>query len=380
MPQLDRDLQILTVVGARPQFVKAAAVSRAIAAHNHRLSSSPTRRGGQAPGGRYIDERILHTGQHYDPNMSSVFFAELGIPEPAHHLNVGSGSHARQTGDMLIGIERVIQADKPDMVLVYGDTNSTLAGAMAASKLRVPVAHVEAGLRSFNRAMPEEINRILTDSISDLLLCPSQSAVDQLGREGLTRGVHNVGDVMYDSLLHHVKQSEAHSTIMDRLGLVAGSFALATLHRAENTSSPDQLQALLATLAALPLPVVLPMHPRTRAVLGSDWRPAGALKVIAPVGYLDILALIRAARVVLTDSGGMQKEAYWMGRPCVTLREETEWVELVQAGVNRLSGTHRERIAEGFDWALAWQPSGKTGLYGAGDTAGQIVKLLKEFT
>lgn len=361
-----RDLKLLTIVGARPQFVKAAAVSRAIAANN-------------LAGGRRIIERLLHTGQHYDPNMSAVFFAELGIPEPAHHLNVGSGSHARQTGDMLVGIERVIQADKPDLVLVYGDTNSTLAGAMAAAKLCVPVAHVEAGLRSFNRAMPEEINRILTDAISDLLLCPSQTAVDHLGREGVTRGVHHVGDVMFDSLLHHAKQSETQSTILHQLGLDVGSFALATLHRAENTDRPDRLRDILSTLAELPMPVVLPMHPRTRAVLGGDWAPGQGLRVIEPVGYLDVLALIRGAKVVLTDSGGMQKEAYWLGRPCVTLRQETEWVELVQAGANRLAGTGCERIRAEFNWALQWKPSGRPDLYGTGDSAGRIVKLLTEF-
>lgn len=347
--------------------MKAAAVSRAIAAIN-------------SAGGRRIDERLLHTGQHYDANMSAVFFAELGIPEPAHHLNVGSGSHARQTGDMLIGIERVIQSDRPDIVLVYGDTNSTLAGAMAAAKLRVPVAHVEAGLRSFNRAMPEEINRILTDSISDLLLCPSQTAVQQLHREGVTRGVHHVGDVMFDSLLHHAKQSEAQSTIIHRLGLAAGSFALATLHRAENTDVPDRLKDILEALTDLPIPVVLPIHPRTRAVLGGGWSPTDGLRVIEPVGYLDILALIRAARVVLTDSGGMQKEAYWLGRPCITLREETEWVELVDAGANRLAGTSRERINASFIWANSWRSKGDPGLYGSGDAARKIVELLREFT
>lgn len=364
---MSRDLSVLTIVGARPQFVKAAAVSRAIARHN-------------AAGGRRIDERLLHTGQHYDPNMSDVFFAELGIPAPAHHLNVGSGSHARQTGDMLIGIERVIQSDRPDIVLVYGDTNSTLAGAMAAAKLRVPVAHVEAGLRSFNRAMPEEINRILTDSISDLLLCPSRTAVDQLRREGVRRGVHHVGDVMFDSLLHHAKQSESQATITHRLGLKSGSFALATLHRAENTDRPDRLRDILGTLAGLPLPVVLPMHPRTRAVLGGEWSPVGGLVVIEPVGYLDVLALIRGARVVLTDSGGMQKEAYWLERPCITLREETEWVELVQAGANRLAGTTPERINTEFNWALGWIPSGMQDVFGTGHASDRIVELLREFT
>lgn len=364
---MSRDLKVLTIVGARPQFVKAAAVSRAIAA-------------GNSTGGRRIDERLLHTGQHYDPNMSAVFFAELGIPEPAHHLNVGSGSHARQTGDMLIGIERVIQSDRPDVVLVYGDTNSTLAGAMSAAKLGVPVAHVEAGLRSFNRAMPEEINRILTDAISDLLLCPSKSAVDQLGREGVTRGVHHVGDVMFDSLLHHAKQSEAESTVITRLGLVPGTFALVTLHRAENTDHSERLRDLLKTLSELPVPVVLPMHPRTKAVLGRDWTAGGGLIVIEPVGYLDILALIRAARMVLTDSGGMQKEAYWLGRPCITLREETEWVELVDAGANRLAGTSRERLNAAFSWANSWRPAGDPNLYGTGNASRKIVELLKEFT
>jgi len=356
---------MLTVIGARPQFVKAAAVSRVIAAHN------------ATAGGRRIDESLLHTGQHYDANMSEVFFTELGIPAPRHHLNVGSGSHGRQTGDILIGVERVIQAEKPDLVLVYGDTNSTLAGAMAAAKLHVPVAHVEAGLRSFNRAMPEEINRILTDAISDLLFCPSQTAMEHLSREGNARGVHLVGDVMYDSVLHHAQQSEAKSSIVRHLGLSAGEFALATLHRAENTDQPGRLQALLTTLSELPMPVILALHPRTRAAQKQAGPlPGGRLRVIEPQGYLDTLALIRAARMVLTDSGGMQKEAYWLGRPCVTLREETEWVELVDAGVNRLAGTSSERVLAGFEWANTLRMPAETTLYGDGHAARRIVELI----
>jgi len=362
---MSTELRILTIVGARPQFVKAAAVSRAIAAHNER------------PGCRRIDERILHTGQHYDANMSQVFFTELGIPAPRHHLNVGSGSHARQTGDILVGVERVIQGERPDVVLVYGDTNSTVAGAMSAAKLRVPVAHVEAGLRSFNRAMPEEINRILTDAMSDLLFCPSRTAFEHLGREGIARGVHVVGDVMYDSVLHHARQSAEQSTLVQRLGLKTGGYALATLHRAENTERADRLQALLTTLSELPIPVVLPLHPRTRAAQKpAGPMPGGSLQVIEPVGYLDVLALIRSSRMVLTDSGGMQKEAYWLGRPCVTLREETEWVELVEAGVNRLAGTSRERIVAASDWAMSCDMPSDTSIYGDGSTGNQIVDLL----
>jgi len=362
---LGTDLRMLTVIGARPQFVKAAAVSRAIAAHNANA------------GVRHIDECLLHTGQHYDANMSAVFFQELGIPEPRHHLNVGSGSHAGQTGDILVGVERVVQAERPDCVLVYGDTNSTLAGAMAAAKLSVPVVHVEAGLRSFNRAMPEEINRILADAISDLLLCPSRTAVGHLAREGIMRGVHEVGDVMYDSVLHHATLASERSTIVEQLGLSNTPYVLATLHRAENTDRPDRLLALLATLSDLPVPVVLPLHPRTRAAQQKAGdMPGGSLRIIEPVGYLDMLALICGSQMVLTDSGGMQKEAYWLDRPCVTLREETEWVELVEAGVNRLAGTDRGRVMGAFDWALGCRMPPEKLLYGDGQTARRIVELL----
>lgn len=317
-------MKVVTIVGARPQFIKAATVSRALRAQ---------------PG---VTEVLVHTGQHYDANMSDVFFAELDIPAPAHHLGIGSAGHGAQTGRMLEAIEDVIQAARPDWVLVYGDTNSTLAGALAAAKLHVPVAHVEAGLRSFNRRMPEEINRVLADHASDLLFAPTAAAVDNLRNEGIDpQRVSLVGDVMYDATLYYAAKAEQESRILDRLGLTPKGYVLATVHRAENTDDPARLNAIVDGLSAVAaeVPVVLPLHPRTRAALlrAGLLEPAQArLTLIDPVGYLDMVQLEKGAAVIATDSGGVQKEAYFNGVPCVTLRDETEWVELVEAGWNRL--------------------------------------------
>ncbi len=364
-------VRVVTVVGARPQFIKAAAVSRAVAAAN------------AAAGETVLAERIVHTGQHYDEAMSKVFFDELSIPRPAINLGVGSGSHARQTARMLEGIEDVLLEDRPDWVVVYGDTNSTLAGALSAAKLHVPVAHVEAGLRSFNRRMPEEINRIVADSLSTLLLAPTEAGVANLRAEGVTRGVHNVGDVMYDSVLFNAALAERRSDVLSRLRLEEGGFYLATVHRAENTDDPARLDGIVSALARLDSPVVLPLHPRTRKTLGARLASLGEpVRVIEPVAYLDMLTLERAARVVLTDSGGVQKEAYWLGTPCVTLRDETEWVELVEAGCNTLAGADPDRILA----ALArWEQPGArpsieraADLYGDGHSAEKIVRLLAE--
>ena len=364
-----RTIRIITIVGARPQFIKAAAVSRAVAAHNRRA------------GGPRIDERIVHTGQHYDQNMSKVFFDELRIPRPAVNLEVGSGTHGQQTGAMLERIEAVLLDANPDWVLVYGDTNSTLAGAIAAVKLHVPVAHVEAGLRSFNRRMPEEINRVVADCVSALLLCPTATAVRNLAAEGVTRGVHNVGDVMYDSVRFNAKLAERSSDVMARLGLEAGGFYLATVHRAENTDDPARLAGILAAFERIDRPIVLPLHPRTRKTLGAGLeRIGGTVRVIDPVPYLDMILLERNARMVLTDSGGVQKEAYWFDKPCVTLRDETEWVELVEAGCNRLVGADPEAIlaaVAGFEAAGAALPSDRPAdLYGEGHSAEKIVSVL----
>ncbi len=355
--------KILSVVGARPQFVKAAAVSSV-------LRSTPGLR-----------EVLVHTGQHYDDNMSEVFFRELSIPRPDLNLGIGSGGHGEQTGRMLEALESAIQAEKPDWVLVYGDTNSTLAGALAAAKLRVPVAHVEAGLRSFNRAMPEEINRVAVDHVSDLLFAPTAAAVRNLEREGL-RGerVVRTGDVMYDAMLRFVALAGERSGILAALGLQPRGYLLATVHRAENTDRPDRLRAIFAGLGAVSarLPVVVPLHPRTRKMLVEAGIVAlSGLRLIDPLGYLDMLQLERHARLVATDSGGVQKEAYFNCVPCVTLREETEWVELVEAGWNRLVAPASAQAVEmGLASALEsvvpeWLP-----LYGDGRSAQAIVASL----
>jgi len=360
-------LKVVTVVGARPQFIKAAAVSRAVARHN-----------AEAAGKRHIEEIIVHTGQHYDANMSAVFFKELRIPEPRYNLGVGSGSHGRQTSAMLEGIERVLLDEKPDCVLIYGDTNSTLAGALAAVKLHITVAHVEAGLRSFNRRMPEEINRIVADCVSNLLFCPTRTAVENLTREGITKGVYNVGDVMYDSVLFNAALAAERSTILATLSLKPKSYCLATVHRAETTDDPARLREVMAGLARIDGPVIVPLHPRTRKVLESaDVEVAPNVRVTEPISYLDILTLMSGARIVLTDSGGMQKESYFLGVPCVTLREETEWVELLDIGANFLAGSDRHRIAAGVAWAAAWTPPrAEEPLYGDGHAAGKIVARL----
>ena len=357
-------LTIVTIVGARPQFVKAATVSRAVAAWNARRADRPVR------------ELIVHTGQHYDENMSRVFFDELEIPRPLANLEVGSGSHGRQTGQMLERIEQVIIDQSPAVVLVYGDTNSTLAGALAAVKLHVPVAHVEAGLRSFNRRMPEEINRVVADHVSDLLFCPTDVAVANLRTEGVTRGVHQVGDVMYDSVLFNRELARGKSDVLARLGLEPRGYCLATIHRAENTDDPARLASILAALRQIDTPIVLPLHPRTRHTLGEGLsRQMGRVRVTDPVPYLDMLTLEDGASVILTDSGGVQKEAFFFGVPCVTLRDETEWVELADAGWNQVVGADTERILAAVASA---SPGRGAALYGDGHAADRIVELLAE--
>lgn len=348
-------MKVVSVVGARPQFIKAAAVSRVLR--------------------RQHKEVLLHTGQHYDDLMSDVFFRELDLPRPDVNLGVGSASHGRQTGEMLIGIERVLLEERPDWVLIYGDTNSTLAGALAAAKLGIPLAHVEAGLRSFNRTMPEEINRVVADRLSDLLFCPTRTAVENLAREGMTSGVHLVGDVMYDILLQSLPLAERRSDILERLGLVPGAYLLATIHRAGNTDVRENLSAIIAGLNAAGERVVFPLHPRTRHAL-AQWGivPAENVLLIEPVGYLDMLALEKNARLILTDSGGVQKEAYWLGIPCITLREETEWVETVEAGWNILVGTSVERIVKAVH---TFRPrEERPALFGDGRAGEKIVEIL----
>ena len=355
-------MKVVTVVGARPQFIKAAPVCKALRAAGH-------------------TEYLAHTGQHYDYGMSQVFFDELGIPQPDINLAIGSGSHGRQTGQMLIRLEGVLLAQRPHWVLVYGDTNSTLAGALTAVKLRIPVAHVEAGLRSFNRAMPEEHNRVLTDHIADLLFCPTQTAVDNLRGEGITNGVHLVGDTMYDAVLQFAAAARERSTILARLGLRPKGYLLATVHRPYNTDDPVNLRNILAAFEEIGEPIIFPVHPRTRQKMAEYHllNPQSAIRnpqLVDPVGYLDMLALQQAARLILTDSGGIQKEAYWLGVPCITLRTETEWVETVDAGWNIVVGAERARIIQAVREFTP--PAACPRVYGDGCTAGQIVLLLRK--
>lgn len=322
--------KIVTILGARPQFIKAAALSVV-------LKES-------------FDEVLVHTGQHYDSNMSDVFFEELKISKPDYHLNIGSGSHGAMTGEMLIDIEKVLEIEKPDFVLVYGDTNSTLAGALAASKMLIPVIHVEAGLRSFNKSMPEEQNRILTDHLSSLLFAPTQTAIENLEKEGITTGVHLVGDVMYDGILRFAELAREKSTILNELKLQEKNFILCTIHRAENTNNANHLKAVFEALNESGEHIVLPLHPRTLKYM-SDYgiKASENVRIIEPVGYLDMVRLEDAAKKIVTDSGGVQKEAFFLGVPCVTLRGETEWVETVEDGWNILVGTSKARILEAID-------------------------------
>ena len=351
-------IQVLTVVGARPQFIKASAVSKAFAARN-------------------ISEAIVHTGQHYDSNMSNVFFQELEIPAPEFHLGIGSGPHGQQTGRMLEAIEKVILDHKPARVLVYGDTTSTLAAALAAAKLHVKILHVEAGLRSFNRLMPEEVNRVLTDHLSDMLFAPTQAAVDNLRHEGIADShVFMTGDVMYDVALYFAKRADEQSTVLRDLNLEPKKYVLATIHRAENTDDPARLQAILGALSELAnhVQVIFPAHPRTVSLLG---KAADKLTVIEPVGYLDMVQLERHSRLVITDSGGVQKEAFFHQIPCVTVRGETEWVELVAAGWNRLAPPDSEvGISSVLRAALDAPLPEHTNLYGTGHAAEEIADLV----
>jgi UDP-GlcNAc3NAcA epimerase len=351
---------ILTVVGARPQFVKAAVLSRLIR---------------ELPGGE-LSEYLVHTGQHYDDNMSEVFFRQLRIPEPDANLGVGSGGHGRQTGAMLAALEEVLTARRPEWVLVYGDTNSTLAGALAAAKLGIPVAHVEAGLRSFLRTMPEEINRVVADHLSELLFAPTPTAVDNLAAEGIRRGVHRVGDVMFDACLYYRRLIEEGRAELRLPSGLPADFYLLTLHRAENTDDPARLRAIVQTLNDLDgYPGVFPVHPRTRKVLASQGlRLAAHVRVIEPVGYLEMLALEGRCRFVVTDSGGVQKEAFFFGKPCITLRDQTEWVETVGSGWNTLTGADPARIRRAFQGLQV--PAERPAFYGDGAAGAKILSIL----
>jgi UDP-GlcNAc3NAcA epimerase len=351
-------MKVISIVGTRDQFIKAARVSKALR--------------------NECNEILIHTGQHYDENLSQIFFDELRLPQPDICLGVGSGSHAEQTAHIMIGVERVIENEKPDWVIVYSDTNSTLGGTLAASKLQIPVAHVEAGLRSYNRSMPEEINRILCDHVASLLFCPTHQAVRNLAHEGISEGVYLVGDVGLDALQDYLKLAQKKSKIIEKLGLARGKYALTTIHRAGNTDDPRRLGEILHAFENIGLPVVFPVHPRTRKAMENlGTFPSTNLILIEPVGYLDMLWLEANADCILTDSGGIQKEAYSFGVRCITLREETEWVETVDAGWNRLVGTDIESI---ITVVSNWRPDGnRPEIYGDGNASHKIVNILKNF-
>jgi len=362
-------LKIVTIVGARPQFIKAAAVSREIARHPD------------------VTEIIVHTGQHFDKNMSDVFFEEMQIPTPRYHLNINSMNHGAMTGKMLEGIEPILLKEKPDFVMVYGDTNSTLAGALAAKKLHIRVVHVEAGLRSFNMQMPEEINRILTDRISDILCCPTDKAVENLKQEGFEHfpsKVIKTGDVMQDASLYYNTFSADKSAIINDLGLAGQDFTLCTIHRAENTDDPERLSGIFAALheISLEMKVVLPLHPRTRKIavtLGLIPELINSqLLIVPPVGYFDMIELLKNTRIVLTDSGGVQKEAFFFLKPCVTLRDETEWVELVDKGFNALAGAGKDKITNACSEMKGKQFDFNVDMYGSGRASKNIIEAITE--
>ncbi len=356
-------MKVLSVVGARPQFVKAGVVSRELRRND-------------------IQEIFLHTGQHYDFEMSEVFFKELGLPEPDYYLGIGSGNHGEQTGRMLMEIERVLLKEEPDLVLVYGDTNSTMAGALAAVKLHIPVAHVEAGLRSFNREMPEEINRVVTDHVSEILFAPTDVAVENLKREGITKGVYKVGDVMYDVALEVISKVNVEE-VLERFGLKEKEFVLVTIHRAENTDNEENLRNIwdaLLDLAREGITVFFPVHPRTSKMLEKygflGEKLPTSMKLSKPVSYFEMVALEKAARVIVTDSGGVQKEGYFMGTRCVIPRNETEWVELVEMGWNRLVGADRKRIVEEVKKIDGRSVPSRDKIYGEGDASKRIAQLI----
>jgi UDP-GlcNAc3NAcA epimerase len=359
-------MKIITIIGARPQFIKASAISREIL-KNYKGK---------------IEEILVHTGQHFDENMSEIFFNELGIPKPKYNLKISGGKHGEMTGRMMASIEVVLESEKPDFVLVYGDTNSTLAASLAAVKMRIPIAHVEAGLRSFNMNMPEEVNRIVTDRVSSLLFCPTELSFKNLLQEGIRSGVHQVGDVMFDIALSHIDKKTTTEILLDQLKLKKKEYILATCHRAENTDHKHRLNEILLGLKQLAknYKVVLPLHPRTKKLINhfnlSDMLEE--LKIVEPLSYFEMMELEQHARVIITDSGGIQKEAYFFGVPCITMRDDTEWVETIEVGANVLAGANSKTI---IDWIIKyeagdWQPSYSAMLYGNGFAATKIIDIL----
>ncbi|NQT64069.1 MAG: UDP-N-acetylglucosamine 2-epimerase (non-hydrolyzing) [Candidatus Marinimicrobia bacterium] len=351
-------MKIVTIIGARPQFVKASAISKALRQAGH-------------------TEILVNTGQHYDDNMARIFFEEMGIPKPDYDLGVGSGTHASQTAGSLVGIEEILINEKPDFIIVFGDTNATVAGALAAAKLHIKIAHIEAGLRSYNRDMPEEINRIVTDVLSNLLFVPTQVASDNLKKEGITAGIHIVGDAMVDTLMTYTRIAEQKSCILNDLKLEKNKFLLMTIHRPSNADHDDRLLSILQEVLKIDLPVIFPIHPRSRArVEKLISQTAGNIRIIDPVGYLDMMMLEKYSKIIITDSGGVQKEAYLHKTPCLTVRGETEWVETVRDGWNYIVGDHLEKISilsNDFPEPKEWNPH-----YGDGHSSGKIVRLLEE--
>lgn len=354
--------KVVSIVGARPQFIKAATLSR-----QFRLLG--------------VQESIIHTGQHFEANMSDIFFREMEIPKPAYQLDIHTLSHGAMTGRMLEGIEKALQVEMPDGVVLYGDTNSTLAGALAASKLRIPIVHVEAGLRSFDMTMPEEVNRVLTDRVSSILFCPTETAVNNLKREGfdhMPARIVNSGDVMYDAALYYEDKAQLKSDILRRIG--TKKFVLATIHREENADSPEKLRSIIAGLNEIhkQIPVVVPLHPRTRNILAQQYILPNFI-IIDPVGYFDMIMLLKNAELVITDSGGVQKEAFFFGKQCITLREQTEWIELVEKGFNVLVGSDSRRLIAAFNSFSTQESDFSANLYGNGHAAKAIAEIIQKF-
>ena len=355
-------MKIVSIIGARPQFIKAAALSRY-------LKSIPD-----------VKEIILHTGQHYDNNMSDNFFSELDIPIPDYNLQVGSDTPARQTAKMMMGIEDIVFKEWPDFILIYGDTNSTIAGALVGAKLHIPIAHIEAGLRSYDREMPEEINRVVSDAISTILFCPTQTAVNNLKRIGITKGVYNVGDIMLETYLYYKDQAQKNSEILNKLNLKPKEFILCTIHRASNTDNIENLKNIFIGLTNSKESIILPLHPRTKKKINQNEsfkKYIGSnIKIIDPVGYFDMICLEANAKKIVTDSGGVQKEAYFNKVPCITLRENTEWIETIEQSVNQLVGVDPEKIKESINNFLPPEQNYLKNLYGDGKTSAKILEIL----
>jgi UDP-N-acetylglucosamine 2-epimerase len=366
-------IKIATVIGARPQFIKAASLSRYIKKISNSINNNLIN----------LQEIIIHTGQHYDFNMNDTFFNELELPKPDYNLGIGSDTHARQTGRMMIELENIILSEKPDYVLIYGDTNSTIAGSLTAVKMDIPLAHVEAGLRSFDRKMPEEVNRVVSDTVSTLLFCPTDVAVTNLKKEGITKNVHNVGDIMLETYQYYKDKAEKSSKILKVLGLKPKKYFLCTIHRVSNTDNKNNLKNILVGLSESKKQIILPIHPRTKKIIeqNQDIKDliGGNINIIDPIGYFDMIMLEKNARKIITDSGGVQKEAYFNKVPCITLRENTEWVETIHNGVNILAGIVPENIIEAINNFLPDEKRFTTNLFGDGQTSAKIIKIISEF-